>query len=513
MESQRTAPPSQPTRLALSALIAATLAACAAGPDFQRPAAPAADAYTKQTLAPTAETAVAGGEAQHFEPGRDIPGEWWTLFGSTQLNALIERALKANPGIEAAKAALRQAQELVYAQQGYYYPTVQASVSPSRQRASATFSSPLNSGDALFNLYTAQVSVGYTPDVFGANRRQVESLAALAESQRFQLEAAYLTIASNVVAAAVQEASLRAQIAATKDIVALVTKSRDLMRRQFELGYVAGLDMAAQEAALAQAQQSLPPLRKQLEQTRNLLSALVGGYRSNEPAQTFELAALTLPQELPLSLPSRLVAQRPDVRAAEAQLHAASAQIGVATANMLPLFNLSAARGGVAIAWGEMFAAGNPFWSVAAGATQTVFAGGTLLHRKRAAEAAYDQAAAQYRGTVITAFQNVADALYALETDADSLKAALASEQAAKKTLDLTFKQQQLGYVNYLALLSAQQTYQQSVITLAQARAIRYGDTAALFQALGGGWWNLARGSSPEKSAQGGRDAGAQATR
>jgi NodT family efflux transporter outer membrane factor (OMF) lipoprotein len=464
---------------------------CAAGPDFERPAAPGIGDYTREPLSEkTVSADAAGGEEQKFVRDREISAQWWTLFQSPQLSTLVEKALKNNPSVQAAQAALRQAQELVYAQQGYYYPTVQGNLSSSRQRTSATVSPTLNSNESLFNLHTAQVTVGYTPDVFGGLRRQVESLQAQANSQRFLLEATYLTLTSNLVAAAVQEGGLRSQIASAKDIVEVNTKSLELLRRQFAAGFVAGFDVAAQEAALAQAQQALPPLQKQLEQTRNLLAALAGRFPTEGSEEIFELSTLHLPDELPVSLPSKLVEQRPDVRAAEEQLHAASAEIGVAIANMLPQFTISAARGGTATVFSQMFADGNPFWSVAGSVTQTIFAGGTLLHRKRAAEAAFDLAAAQYRSTVIAAFQNVADALYALQADADALRAAVNSERAAKVTLELARKRLELGQVNYLSVLSAQQTYQQALISRSQAQASRFTDTAALFQALGGGWWN-----------------------
>jgi NodT family efflux transporter outer membrane factor (OMF) lipoprotein len=472
---------------------------CAVGPDFKRPEAPAVDGYMREPLLENiAAAGVVGGEEQKFVRDGDIPAQWWALFRSPPLNALIEKALKNNPSVQAAQASLRQAQELMYAQRGSYYPTVQASLASGRQRASATVSPPLNSADTLFNLHTAQVTVGYVPDVFGGLRRQVESLQAQANAQRFLLEAAYLTLTSNVVAAAVQEAGLRLQIAATKQIVEFNTKSLELLRRQFAAGFVAGLEVAAQEAALAQAQQALPPLQRQLEQTRNLLSALAGRFPAEGSEETFELAALRLPDELPVSLPSKLVEQRPDVRAAEEQLHAASAEIGVAVANMLPQFTISAAKGGTATAFSQMFADGNPFWSVTGSVAQTLFAGGTLLHRKRAAEAAFDQAAAQYRSTVIAAFQNVADALNALQADADALRAAVNSERAAKKSLDLVTRQLQVGQVNYLALLNAQQAYQQALLNLSQARASRFADTAALFQALGGGWWNRSKDAAKD---------------
>jgi NodT family efflux transporter outer membrane factor (OMF) lipoprotein len=477
---------------AVAGLAAMTLVSgCAVGPNFRRPAAPPVDSYTRPSLpATTASVDVAGGELQRLVHGQDLPHDWWTLFQSPALNALVERSLRASPTLVAAQGALRQAMALVAAQRGLYYPSAQGSFSPSYQKTSGTLAPPLNSDQFRYTLYTAQVTVGFTPDVFGGNRRQVEALLGQAEAQRFQLRAAYVTLTSNVVAAAVQEASLRAQMAATWEIIAISTRSVELVRRQFEFGAVAGLEVAAQETALAQVEQTLPPLQKQLEQNRNLLTALAGRLPSDDPEETFELAALQLPTDLPLSVPSRLVEQRPDVRAAEAQLHAASAQIGVAVANQLPQFTITGAYGGTSTSIASMFANGNPFWSIIGNVAQSIFDFGTLLHRRRAAEAAFEQAAAQYRGTVLTAFQNVADTLYALQADAESLKAAVAAERAAKRTLDITLKQQEFGAINYLALLSARQAYQQTLITRVQAQANRLADTAALFQALGGGWWN-----------------------
>jgi NodT family efflux transporter outer membrane factor (OMF) lipoprotein len=469
----------------------ALVSGCAVGPNFRRPDAPSVDRYTRQPSLPrTASTDVAGGEEQRFVESLDIPQQWWTLFQSPPLNALIEKALKANPTLVSAQAALRGAYELVFAQQGLFFPSLQGSFAGTRQKVSQTFSNPLfNPTKFTYDLYTAQVSVGFVPDVFGGNRRQVESLRGLADAQLFQVHAAYVTLTSNVVTAAVQEASLRAQIAATKEVIAISTKALELFRRQFDLGFVARLDVAAQETTLAQLEQALPPLQKQSEINRDLLTALAGRFPGDEPEERFELAALHLPQDLPVSLPSRLVEQRPDVRAAEEQLHAASAGVGVAVAAMLPQFTLAATYGGTAEKLTKMFGP-NEFWTAGGSVAQTIFAGGTLLHRKRGAEAAFEQAAAQYRSTVITAFQNVADALYALQNDAASLKAAVAAERAAKVSLDLTRTQQQLGYINYLALLTAEQAYQQTLITRVQAQASRFADTAALFQALGGGWWN-----------------------
>jgi NodT family efflux transporter outer membrane factor (OMF) lipoprotein len=468
-------------------LIVLTLVAgCAVGPNFRRPAAPSIDGYTRSPLTTTAVLpGVAGGEAQRFVAGQDIPGAWWTLFQSPALNALIERALAGNP-------------TLVAAQRGSFFPTVAGSFSPAYQRVSRTLSPPLSNPDQFtYSIYTAQVTVGFTPDVFGGTRRQVEALIGQAEAQRFQREAAYVTLTSNVVGAAIQEAALRAQIAATQEIIAIASASLEIVRHQYRLGAVAGLELAAQEAALAQVQQLLPGLRKQLEQNRNLLMVLTGRLPSDDSPEHFELASLHLPTDLPLSVPSRLVQQRPDVRAAEAQMHAASAQIGVAVASRLPQLTITGVYGGMSTSFTQMFASGNPFWTVAANVAQSIFDGGTLFHRQRAAEAAFELAAAQYRSTVLTSFQNVADTLYALQADGESLQAAVAAEQASRRTLEITLKQQELGAVSYLALLSARQAYQQALITRVQVQASRFADTAALFQALGGGWWNSAATPPP----------------
>jgi NodT family efflux transporter outer membrane factor (OMF) lipoprotein len=346
------------------------------------------------------------------------------------------------------------------------------------------------SGALYYNQYTAQLGVSYAPDVFGATRRTVEGLAAQEAAQRFALEAADLTLTSGLVAAAIGEAELRDQIAATEEIIRAQRSSLDILRSQKRLGQAAGADVAAQEAALAQAEATLPPLQKQLAQQRDLIAALAGRVPSDPPGATFDLAALQLPRELPVSLPSKLVEQRPDIRAAEETLHAASAAIGVATANMLPQIDLTGNLGTTALTIGSLFGPGTAFWTLAAGATQTVFDAGTLLHKKRAAEAAFDEAAAQYKATVLAAFQNVADALEAIKSDAAALAAAAHAEAAAKTSLDIAKRQLALGAVNYLALLAAEQIYEQAVVNRVQAQAARLADTAALFQALGGGWWN-----------------------
>jgi NodT family efflux transporter outer membrane factor (OMF) lipoprotein len=467
------------------------LAGCAAGPDFQRPAAPQAEGYLPEPLpARTASAPVPGGQSQSFAPGADIPAQWWSLFRSPELSALVAEALDANPNLQAAMAALRVARENVYAQEGAYYPSVQANASSNRQRVADPLSSPLASGSSIFTLHTAQLNISYAPDVFGLNRRQVESLQAQAESLRFQLEAAYLTLTSSVVLGVIQEASLRAQLASTREIIRIATEQLELARKQLELGAIAEAGVVAQEAALAQARANVSPLEKQLAQQRDALATLAGRFASDGLAQRFEFSSLALPDELPVTLPSSLVEQRPDVRAAEAQLHSASAQVGVAVANMLPQITLGAGGGNVATQVAHLFSGGNPFWTVTGAIAQPIFQGGALLHRKRAAEAAYDQSAAQYRATVLNAFQNVADALQALQHDARALEAAAAAERATAQSLAIARRQLELGDISYLNLLNAQQAYHQSVIALVQAQASRYADTAALFQALGGGWWN-----------------------
>jgi NodT family efflux transporter outer membrane factor (OMF) lipoprotein len=476
-------------------IVLVLMTGCAVGPNFQRPTSPNVDRYTPDPLpAQTASVEVRGGEAQRFVRDMDIPGQWWMLFHSRPLNDLIEQALKANPDLEAAQAALRIAWENVFAQRGAFFPNLEANFNPTRQMISSTLSSPLAGGDNTFSLHTAQVTVSYIPDVFGGTRRQVESLKAQADSQRFQVEATYLTLTSNVVVAVIQEAALRGQIAAVKRIIDIQTQSLELLGRQYELGQMASGDVVAQEAALAQAQAALPPLEKQLTQQRDLLARLVGRFPSETLRGEFELSSLQLPQELPVSLPSKLLAQRPDVRSAEEQLHAASAGIGVSIANRLPNITLSGNVGSSTTEISQLFTSGTGFWTLAANLTQPIFQGGALLHRQRAAESAYDQAAAQYRGVVLTAFQNVADTLHAIQSDADALKATVAAERAAAKSLAIARSQLELGQINYLALLNAEQTYQQSIVSLVQALANRYADTTALFQALGGGWWNRSDG-------------------
>jgi NodT family efflux transporter outer membrane factor (OMF) lipoprotein len=455
------------------------LTSCAVGPDFVQPAAPEITRYTREPLpARTVSADAASGASQKLSENRDIPLDWWRLFKSPELDALIKQSLQTNPNLQSALATLQAAKEAVAAQQGKFLPFVQASFNPTQQRTSTVLSPVPVSGANIFALDTAQLTVAYTFDIWGLNRRTVESLQALADVQQFQVEAAYLTLTSNLVIAAVTEASLRDQIDATVQIIAVNTQMRDTLKRQLDAGYANRGDLAAQEAALAQARATLPPLRKALEQERDLIAALAGAYTSQGPAPVFQLAELHLPADLPVSVPSALIEQRPDIRAAEEQLHSASAQIGVATANMLPNITISADAGFMNTALAHLLAPEN------------LFDAGTLYHQLQGAKDTYQAAAWTYRGTVIGAVQNVADTLRALENDADALKAASDFEHAAKISFDLARQQMQTGNANVLLLLNAQQNYLQAVIQVIQARAARLTDTAALFAALGGGWWN-----------------------
>lgn len=474
-----------------SALALLSLAACAVGPDFKKPAPPPVSDYTAAPVPVTpAIEGVAGGDAQRFLAGSDVPGDWWTLFHSKALNDLIEQGLKNSPGLKSAEASLRQAHEQALAQRGAFFPAVSAGFSAQHQQQAGVLAPTLNSNQLQYNLFTPQISVSYMPDVFGLTRRTVESSEALADAARYQMLAVYTTLVNNLVATAVQEASTQAQIEATQRVIESDTKAVEILEYQQRKGYASGVDLAAEKSQLAAAEASLPPLMKQKAQLHDQLAVLAGAYPSQAGEEKLKLPELQLPQELPVSLPSTLVAQRPDILQAEANLHAASAEIGVAVANRLPNIQITANAGATATAFSQLFSPGTEFWSVGAALTAPIFNGGALYHQEQAARAAYDASAEQYRNTVLTAFQNVADTLVALDQDAKGLKAAAAADAAAKTTLDLVQRQLEGGYTNYLGLLNAQTAYQQAEIALVQAEANRYADTAALFQALGGGWWH-----------------------
>ena len=474
--------------LAVSAVLCA--AGCTLGPDFLRPNAPKAEAYLPDTKTDLIAAGVPGGEAQMLVQSFDIPGQWWGVFQSAPLNGLIESALRANPDIQAAAASLRIARENARAQRATLFPTLQGGLSASQNQTPRSLSSQTADNSYTFGLFTVGLAITYNLDLWGSNRRQIESLDALAEAQCFQLEGAYLSLASNVVAAAIQEAALRGQIEATQRIIAAQRETLDILQRQSGLGAISGADVAAQQASLAQTEAALPPLQKALAQQRNLLATLTGQLPNQNLPETFELANLRLPRELPLSLPSTMVEQRPDVRAAEANLHSASALVGVATANQFPNIVLNAGINTQSLTTGALFGPGMIGSVVGGNLLQTIFDGGALAARKRAAQAGLEQADAQYRSIVLTAFRNVADVLRALEYDALTLKATVEAERAAATSLNIARRRLELGDTTYIFVLTAELAYRQASLNRVQAQANRFTDTAALFQALGGGWWN-----------------------
>jgi NodT family efflux transporter outer membrane factor (OMF) lipoprotein len=477
--------------LARSLMLAlATLAAagCAVGPDYHRPDAPPVDRFTDQPLpATTAAAPTSGGDAQRFLQDRAVPARWWTTFDNAELTRRVNSALRHSPSIASAQAALRQAQENARAAGGARFPSLDASAGATRQKQSgAAFGGAFTF--APLTVYNASVSVSYGIDLFGGTRRGIEAQVALADVQRAQTDAIYLTLAANVVTASLQEASLREQLRATEEILGSQRKSLHIAEQQQQIGASSLSDTLAVRTQLASTEATLPPLRARLAATRNQLATYLGTTPARLELSALQLDTITLPKDIPLSLPSALVEQRPDIRAASARLHAATAQVGVATAAMLPQISLSGSGGSQALHAGELFAAGTRAWSVGLGLTQPLFHGGELKHRKRAAQAGLDQALADWQQTVLVAFQNVADALQALQFDAQGLVAQVTSEDTASQQLALTREQYQTGATGYLDLLDAERSYQQARIALIQARTARLADTAALYAALGGGW-------------------------
>ena len=477
-------------RHAVYVLAAASLSGCAVGPDFHRPPLVVPDHVSAAPPVQVTDASdVAGGVAQHLEVGRDIPGEWWTLFRSAEITALVGIALRESPTISAAEAALRQAQEQDLAQQGTLFPTITGTLGRTRQEEplseQGTEGQPL-----LFSAYTAQLSLSYTLDFWGGLRRAVEQAGAHVAYQQFQLEAALLGLSAGVVESAILTASLREQIDAQTQLIGFEQKQLDTVRQQYVLGAATGTDVATQQAQVAQAQTVLVPLQTQAVQARDQLAAYLGRAPSQVAIPQIDLDRLTLPTELPVSVPAALLSQRPDIRAAEATLHQQTAALGVAIAMRLPNVTLTASVGSSAADMHQLFSPTNGLWSLVNQAAQPIFDAGQLLHKQRAQRAAMLQAAAQWRATVVSAFQNVADILTALQNDALVLDDAVAAQDAAARSLSLASLQYKLGGISYLSVLTAQQTYQTTVINLIRFRAARYTDTVALYQALGGGWWN-----------------------
>jgi NodT family efflux transporter outer membrane factor (OMF) lipoprotein len=461
--------------IGLAACITGLLAGCAAGPDYVRPKVNAPQSLTRGAVA----TALPGSNTS------DISAQWWQAFGSPELDAMVQEAMEKSPSIEAAQATLRAARQNVVAQRGYFLPSVQLGYNPSRQNTGQSMSAPLENGDSLYTYHTAQLSVSYNPDLFGSNRRQVEGLQAAEENQRLQLQAARLSLAANLVAAVIQTSMVQEQSMLLQQAVEAAQQQLQHMRKQQANGYASGMDVATQQTLLLQLQQELPPLQKSLEQTRNLVATLMARTPDKAP-EILPLASFKLPL-LPQVVPSQLVDQRPDIRAAETQIQQASAAVGVATAARLPQLSISAAYGGGATSFSRMFSAGNIIWSLGAGLVAPIFSGGTLLAHQKAAQAELEASAASYQGTVLSAFQDVANALYAVDTDTKALQMSRDSESASETTWKLSDSQLKAGYASMPTALAAKQSWLQARAASVAAQGSLYGDVVALYQSLGGG--------------------------
>jgi NodT family efflux transporter outer membrane factor (OMF) lipoprotein len=490
----------------LGLLLAASLSGCAVGPDFAAPDAPLGAGYAVGKPANITQSApIAGGVAQRLVPGRDIPGEWWRLFRSKQISALVAEAVNNHPNIAAAEAALRQARETTEADVGSFFPSATLTQSVARtQMTTAQFgglgqsssssgsTSSSSSGPTalIYTLHNSNAAVSFTPDVFGKTMRTVESDFAASEYQRYQLEATYLALTANVVTAAITDSLYASQIKVTRDLIAAYQKQLDILQKRFDLGAVSAADVVSEKALVAQAQATLPPLEKARAQTRNQLMAYLGRFPNDDKGEAIDIEHLHLPRDLPLSLPSNLVRQRPDVLSAEAQLHQASANVGVATANMLPQLTLTGNGGSQASNFAQLFWPQTSVYNLAAQVSGQAFDAGRLFHQREAKLAALQQAEAQYRATVISAFQDVANALQAIKHDAATLRSQVAAEKAAAESLEISQAQYAAGSTTYPTVLNAAQTLLSARLNRVQAQAARFSDTAALMQALGGGWWN-----------------------
>jgi NodT family efflux transporter outer membrane factor (OMF) lipoprotein len=481
--------------IVLAGAVAASLEGCAVGPDFIEPPSPTDAGYTRNATRNIPASSAPGGAGQKIESGRDVPGEWWKLFHSKQISALVDEAVRNHPSIASAEAALRQARETLEADAASFLPSAIATNAVTRQQLSpaqygASSTSNSSSFSTLYTLFNSNVAVSYTPDVFGKTTRTVEGDAASVEYQRQQLEAAWLSLTANVVSAAISDASYAEQIKATKGLVSDYRAQLDILQKRFELGAVSLADVDSERTLLAQAEATLPPLEKARAQTRNQLMAYLGRFPNGDKGEAVDLEKLRLPGELPLSLPSKLVRQRPDIMAAESQLWRASANIGVATANMLPQLTLSASGGSQALTLGQLFGPQTMAYSLGASVAAQAFDGGGLYHKREANVAAFEQARAQYQSTVLSAFQNVGDALVSIKHDAATLRAQATAEKAAAESFQIAQIQYRAGSTTYPTVINAEQSLLNARLNRVKAQAARYSDTVALMQALGGGWWN-----------------------
>jgi NodT family efflux transporter outer membrane factor (OMF) lipoprotein len=468
-------------------VILAMLGGCAVGPDFVRPASPDTDRYTREP--PSAATVAADGQAQHFTPGAALAADWWRLFQSAQLDAIVRQAITNNPTLQASEASLRQSQDNLRAGYGVFFPHLQAGLEGSRQHTA-----PLQQGSqapgTIFNLVTLSGTISYALDVFGGARRTVESLRAQADYQRYESEAAYITLSANVVNTSIARAAYAAQICATEQLIELENQQLHLTEAQVRAGTAPYSSLLSLRGLIAANQAALAPLQQKIDQAEHLLATLEGLAPSQAALPDLDLTGLSLPVDLPVSLPSDLVRQRPDILSAEAQLHVASANIGVATATMFPSFSLSGTYGAAGSRLGNLAADSGRFWSIGPSVTIPLFQGGSLWYGRRAAIDAYQQSQANYRQIVLGAFEQVADSLKALEHDAEALQAQVEAQRVAGEALKLLQANYRAGLAAYLDVLTADVQFHETTIAYLQAVAQRYQDTVGLFVALGGGWWN-----------------------
>jgi NodT family efflux transporter outer membrane factor (OMF) lipoprotein len=464
--------------------------ACAVGPDFQAPDAPVVPRYTTTPLpAVTASAEGPGGEAQTLVEGGQVPAAWWTVFASPALDDLVQRAIQDSPSLLRAQSKLARAREDLVAGKGVRLPQIEARVSATRVDIDPeSFDVDRLPVETPFTLYDVSAQVSYTLDLFGRNRRELEGLAAVVDYQRFEAEAARLMLAGNVVTAAIREASLRRQIERTREVIALEERLLDIAVRRERLGAIPKVEVAAQRAETAETRATLPDLERRLAETRHRLAVYLGQVPGAAEVPEFRLEDLRLPAQLPIRVPSELARHRPDIRAAEALLHEASARVGVATADLYPHITLSATGGSLSTVFSSLLGPGTWFTLLGGTLMQPIFRGGTLRAEKRAAVAGFEQAGAAYREVLLAGFQDVADVLVALDADAQRLHERGEAAEAARTILEVTSQRYESGGVSQVELLEAQRRHLRARIEETRALADRYADSAALFQALGGGW-------------------------
>jgi NodT family efflux transporter outer membrane factor (OMF) lipoprotein len=475
-------------RPALGVALALAVAGClVVGPSFERPAPPKVARYTNGSG--SAGTVEAAGRTQHFLAGKRVQADWWRLFGSREIDALVAETIAGNPSLDAARASLRRGQASLRAGYGVFFPQLDAQAGANYQRLSLQRFGQSNP-PSEFALYSLSGSVSYALDLWGGERRQVEALAAQVEAQRYSMAGVYVMLTANVVSTVIARAAYQAQVDATRGTIALEREQLEITEAQVTAGTVPYANVLAIRSQLAATEASIPVLEQQADQASHLLATLTGRPPADAPRTDVALERLALPLDVPLTLPAQLVRQRPDVLVAEAQLHSANAAIGVATAAMLPNITLTGDLGVNNSALGSLFGAAGRFWSLGGGLTAPIFHGGALNEQRKAAIAARDQAAATYRETVLSAFAQVADALRGLQHDAEALRAQREALDAAEQALKLIQVNYKSGIATYLQVLIANQQYLQAKLAYVRVVAQRLQDTVALYAALGGGWWD-----------------------